>query len=392
MGYKILTCISDIHIGNKNISANDYKKMLENNYFKPMEQMFRLDAIIVAGDVSDTVISLNSDYGELYLWFFNRLYKVAKKRKEDVKIIVVKGTKSHDLDHLSTVKHLEKNDDGIDFRIYENFQIDYLFEDYKMLILPDIKINKKMKQHVEELLEGQYDIVIGHGFTDKINFGSQESENLNTEAYHFSLRKLMGNCKGPILFGHYHVHTNVQNKFYYCGSFTKLERGEGTHGFLVIGINDEDHSQFVVEQYLNKDSIDYHRIKITEKDLSEYDAHDMIDAIKSFILSCGKNDLFTINIKIENNTYVTDKVYMIDDAFRGNKYVSIVKKVYDKKEEENHVSISNKKERLRYIFDQGLSVQEVFTRYYNEEIRPNNPKYKDFELDPVIVSEILTSY
>jgi hypothetical protein len=390
--YKILAFISDIHIGNKNVSPEVLKKMLKNNFIKPLLNMKRLDAIIVGGDVSHSVISLNSEYGELYLWFFNQIYKIAKNRKDNPKIVILEGTPSHDLDHLATVKHLEDNEDGVDFRIYDNYQADYLFEDYRMLVLPDKRLNKPMKQKVLDLLEDEYDLVLGHGLIDKLSFPIQESENLNTEGYHFPIKKLFSITKGPILFGHYHKYTNIENKFFYSGSFTKLERGEGIHGFLVIGINDADHSQFIVEQYVNVDSVDYHEITINEKELIEYDAVDIINAIKDLIIVSGKNDLFTIRISIENNTYITDKVFMIDDAFRGNKNISIIKKVYNKSQSEKSISIKKKKERLSYIFDPSLTVEEVFIRYYNEEIRPNNPKYKDTELDIKMVSDIIMGF
>jgi len=387
--YKVIACIADIHLGNKNIEMPVMKAMLKNNFLDPLSKLAVLDAIIVAGDISTSVLSLNSEHGQLYLWFFNQLYKIGLNN--GVSIIVVEGTKSHDQDHLSAIDHLCDNDEEVDFRIFRNYESTYLFEDYRMLVLPDKRVNSKMKPKLEALLNDKYDIIIGHGMIDTIDFPAQESEHLNAEAYRFPVKQMMDNCTGPIFFGHIHTHTNIGNKFYYCGSFTKLERCAGEHGFLICAISNRDHTSFKVEHYINKDSIDYHNIKITEEEIEKYDGIEIVEAVRRFIADSGANDLFTLRVRIQDDTYINDKIMMIDDAFRSNRRVSVVKKVHNKKEEESTATIKEKKTRLAYIFDDSLSLEDVFVRYYEEEIRYKNPKYKDIALTHEDVSDILWS-
>ena len=100
-----------------------------------------LDGIFLAGDILHTIISLNSDYSELYMWFIDQVYKIAKKKKSTV--IIIRGTPAHDNNQLENIKSYEHNDDGVDFRIYETIEEITIWGNYKVLILPDVKVKDK---------------------------------------------------------------------------------------------------------------------------------------------------------------------------------------------------------------------------------------------------------
>ena len=82
--YKIIVALADLHIGRKSVSAETMKKQLKKNFFKIVEKMEPIDLITVCGDASHIILSLNSDYAELYNWFFSKLYRIAKKKNATI--------------------------------------------------------------------------------------------------------------------------------------------------------------------------------------------------------------------------------------------------------------------------------------------------------------------
>ena len=134
--YKIFVAISDIHIGKRHIKPDDLKSQLKKHFFKVLDNMAVLDGIFVIGDLSDTILSLNSENANLYYWFASRLYQIAKKKGATV--CIVKGTPAHDalqLSNLSEFVQLGLEED-VDFRIYETFEEITIWDDYKVLVLP----------------------------------------------------------------------------------------------------------------------------------------------------------------------------------------------------------------------------------------------------------------
>ena len=78
--FKIISVLADLHIGNRRCSADTLRKQLKNYYFKQMEESPYLDAIFILGDLMHTIVSLNSEYSELFHWFISKIYKLAKKK------------------------------------------------------------------------------------------------------------------------------------------------------------------------------------------------------------------------------------------------------------------------------------------------------------------------
>ena len=101
--YKIIAALADLHIGVKHITANTLKKQLKKHFFEPLEQFSVLDGVFILGDLLHTVLSLNSDYSELFYWFITKLYNLAKKR--NLVVVIIKGTISHDNDQLNNIKN-----------------------------------------------------------------------------------------------------------------------------------------------------------------------------------------------------------------------------------------------------------------------------------------------
>lgn len=78
--FKIFAALADLHIGLNRITAASMKKQLKEHCIKVLEKLPYLDGIFILGDMLHTVVSLNSEYSQLYLWFVDQIYKIAKKK------------------------------------------------------------------------------------------------------------------------------------------------------------------------------------------------------------------------------------------------------------------------------------------------------------------------
>lgn len=366
--FKIFASIADIHIGNKHISAENMKAQLKEHFIKVLRQMKYLDGIFILGDMLHTIVSLNSDYSEVFYWFVDQIYKVA--RKQHAVVIIIKGTPSHDNDQLNNIKHYQSNDDGVDFRIYDTIEEITIWDDYNVLVLPDLRV-KRLKD-IDKYLDKQdrYDLILGHGTIESMQFFIQESENMSTKTYLYNVDKLRYACKGPIQFGHIHSYTNIGNQFYYAGPFTLLERGGDSAGFLITGIYDKDRSRFRVERYDNPDTAQYFRLEVTKQIIDTYPIDEIMEAIDTIIAEAKKNDLITLNITRGDERDSTDKVIMLEERYRSDKRFSIIKKVKSKKEEESEKENEERKAKYDYVLDDNMKMSEMIYRYYISDVYP----------------------
>lgn len=366
--FKIFASIADIHIGRQSISAADIKMQLKKNFIKVLKSMIYLDAIIILGDIMHTAVSMNSDYAEVFYWFIDQIYRIA--RKKDSTIIIIKGTPSHDCSQLNNIKHYQDNDDGVDFRVYETIEEITLWDDYKVLILPDVRVKKDSE--IEKYLVGKnrYDMIFGHGTIDTLQFFVQESENLSAKSYTYDPDVLMKICKGPIQFGHIHQYQNLRDRFYYAGPFTVLERGGYSAGFLITGIYNKDRSKYKVAYYPNPDSAQYYDFELTRKILAEYTIDEIIEAIELGIKDTKSNDLISIHITRNDTREDADKVLLLEEHFRRDRRISIVKKVKSAKTEEREKENNARKEKYAYVMDQNMELAPMMWKYFEEEIKP----------------------
>ena len=373
--YKIFAAISDIHIGVKHIPAKELKKQLRKNSFDVLDSFSVLDGIFVCGDLSHTILSFNSDYANLYLWFCTKLYKLAKRK--DASVIIVRGTPSHDNAQLDNVQYLVDQgvEEGVDFRIYDTYEEITVWDDYKVLVLPDLKVkdDKEIEQYFK--IPKRYDLVLGHGMIETFQFVTQESENMPTKQYVYKLKDLQKVCKGPCLFGHIHQFANCGNvnQIYYTGPFTLLERGGRSAGFVVGGIYDKDRSRFRVEHYDNPDAGEYYDLEITPEMIKELSIDDLVEAIQELADEAKDNDLFTLRINREDDMGSADKVLILETRFKRDRRFSIIKKILSEKEIEREAKIKERKDKYAYLLDETIELPEILWSYYQTDIKPTIP-------------------
>lgn len=369
--FKTFVALADLHIGVKHISASSMKKQLKEHCIKVLKDMRYLDGIFILGDILHTVVSLNSDYSEVYLWFIDQIYKVAKKKGSTV--VIIKGTASHDNDQLWNIHSYINNDDGVDFRIYETVEEITIWEKYKVLVLPDVKV-RELKDIDKYLTEDKkYDFILGHGLINSMKFFIQESENMPVKTYEFDVDKLIASCKGPVLFGHIHQFQTVRDHFYYVGPFTLLERGGIDAGYVVGGIYDKDRTKFKIEHYINPDSANYYDLHITKKIIENNPIDEIIDAIDDLIADAKENDLITLRITRGDELESADKVMMLEARYRKDKRISIVKKIKTKSEEQSEQENAARKDKFAYVMDANMDLADIIYKYYIDEVVPSLP-------------------
>ena len=369
--YKIIAAMGDLHIANRVVSAKDLRHQLKKHFFDVLDKLPVLDGILILGDITHTSIALSSDYSELFYWFINRVYRMAKKK--GALVCIIKGTASHDLDHLDNIKTLVDNDDGVDFRVYDTIEEITLWDNYRVLVLPDVKVKQlsDMDKYFDEY--HKYDLILGHGMIEQMQYVQQESENIPTKTYYYDVRDLMWACKGPILFGHIHQYQHVQEKFYYVGPFTMLERGWYDAGFAIVGIYNKNRTKYKVEHYINPDSASFYDIRITRKILDTIPIDDIIDAIDKILKDAKSNDLITLRINRGSETESADKVMLLENRYRPDKRVSIVKKIKSTQETEREIEHSRQMEKYAYLMDQSLELPVLAYQYYISDFKPMLP-------------------
>lgn len=369
--FKIFVAMADLHIGVKHISAETLKKQLKKNFFKVLTNMKYLDGIFICGDILHTILSLNSDYSDLYMWFIAKVYRIAKKKNATV--IIIKGTRSHDNSQLNNIKSYINNDENVDFRIYETVEEITLWDNYKVLVLPDIKVKNLSDIGKYLTCDKKYDLILGHGLISTMRFFVQETENSPTKTYEYDVDKLIDSSKGPVLFGHIHQYQSIRDHFWYIGPFTLLERGGIDAGFVVGGIYDKDRTKFRIEHYVNPDSANYYDLNVTKEMIENYPVDDIISAIDDIISNSKENDLITLRITRGDELESIDKVLLLEGRYRKDNRFSIIKKIKTKKEEESEQRNQERKDKFAYIIDMNQDLSSILYKYYVDEMLPTLP-------------------
>ena len=376
--FKIIAALADLHIGVKHVSAKTLKEQLKDHFFEVLDKMPYLDGIFVLGDTLHTALSLNSEYSNLFMWFADRIYRTAKKHGSTV--VWISGTLSHDCQQqLSNIRHYIKNDDGVDFRIYDTVEEITLWDDYKVLVIPDVKV-RQLKDVGKYLKEpNKYDMILGHGTISQMQYVMQESENMPTKTYIFDADELIQASKGPVLFGHIHQYQSIQRHFYYVGPFTMLERGTTDAGFAVVGIYDKDRSKFKVEHYLNPDSAEYHELVVTRSILRDIPIDEIVEAIDEVANVAKSNDLITLRIVLDDNRESADKVMILENRYRKDRRFSIIKKVKSKQEQDREKEQEKRREKVAYLMDENMELPSILYTYYTNEVKPTIPDRTSLE-------------
>jgi len=379
---RVIVSIADIHLGVKSITAEEFKYQLYERFIKPIDEMMILDLITINGDISHLSLSFNSKMTEVYLWFFDSIVSIAKKK--NASIIVIKGTLSHDYDQIDNVKFY-KSDTDIFFAdepaIIET-------KGLKIYCLPDIYIkDRKEEKALYKYPNNNFDLILGHGSVTETQFIKQDSEYAISKNIIYNSKELMRICKGPILFGHLHIYMNIKDKIFYTGSFLRFIHGEELDkGFLVTAYIPET-GKFITERVLNDLAFNFNTYTINHNRFDKLDVDEIIQKVNSFIDKYKVNKLY-LDISYINTDVNISKIYILRNYCAKNKIINKIRlKVLSKKEAElndSHERELNQKE--KYLMDKSIRFEEKLQKFIEKKYKIKLPIDK---IETVLMSDEL---
>ena len=353
--FKVIAAIADIHIGNKAISWKEYKYQIKCGIINKLENMAFLDGIVICGDTLHYQISLNSEYANVFQWFASKIVKIAKKKGAFVRFI--KGTRSHDLDQLETIRQYE-DEFNIDFKIYNEFGFETI-DGYNYAFIPEEYISVPIKEYYKELFnksDGYFDMIFGHGTIEQTQFVKQDSENIDNKAPVFKLKDLYRVCRGPIIFGHIHTPMTFNNKFYYVGSALRTCHGEEEDKGWNIITYIKNEGLYRVDKIINEYTFIFKELKIENRFIEKTDVNDIINYINDFIYK-NKVDKLSLKINCIDKEETTVKIELLKKYFSKNKNITSTFKIMSQKAYEKEENMIKRKEKKSYLQD-GLDITE----------------------------------
>jgi len=193
------------------------------------------DLMIIAGDVFDMSVSMNSHDAVLIIGFFLELFNELNKSKVILRII--RGTYSHDRNQLKVLEALYKDYNfSFDFKYIDKIKIETIKSlDIKIGYLPDnlnFNNSNEIIETVKKMMKmsgySYLDYIVGHG-----DFDHKYPDNIVLPRITYQIEQF-DFVKKYVLMGHNHIPSKYK-KVIYSGSFSRLKHNEeGKKGFFYI--------------------------------------------------------------------------------------------------------------------------------------------------------------
>ena len=365
--------IADIHAGAMDSDRLFYE--LDENFIKYIKSMKIIDFIVIAGDLFDSKLSLNSEHVRNIFAFLKELADLCVKK--NIKLRIIKGTESHDNKQLDTLRFLSNS--NLDIKIFDKVCDEELFHGCNVLYIPEEYIPSK-DDYYGEYLRGnkKYDMIFGHGLMNEVSFAAkmQESEVTMSKAPIFKSGELINICKGPIFFGHIHKPQVIKDRIFYTGSFSRWCFGEEEpKGFRSVVYTPET-GNFKTEFIENKDAKTYDTIIIDYKSsFYKDDDNKRLDYIIGLVTNSTSHKLRLIFNIPEDYPDPTLLSNMITETFMNYRDVKVIINNNSKEElkkREMESKIRNLMDKYGFIFEKGVSVDEKLSKFikvkYNRDI------------------------
>lgn len=366
--------LADIHIG-----AMDYDQTYnEVMYLKNLLQEYRkdgqLDFIVIGGDFFDKQLYGNDPFVDLALKLMVSMLVSAKV------VRVVYGTSSHDSDQYGIFDTLA-NDvplvlEGFsyNFRIINTVEEEELLPGMKVLYIPEEYIYNKSDYYAPYLnKEGYYDYIFGHGMIYEAFSGrikkQDEKDSTRRKAPIFSSHELGKACNGDALFGHYHVHTEMDDNVSYVGSFSRWIFGEEEDkGFFQLSF-DEETRECKKSFVINEKALKYITYRFGYKDSVFESADEMEKTAQNILKNRMKYGIshlklvFNIPVGYENPEAL---IQFFTNRFKDEKYIKVEFSngyVEQKKVESHKAIIDNIPEEYKIFIDKNIPEEEKVSQF-----------------------------
>jgi len=362
--------LADVHFGA--MPADKLYDELDKGFLKYIKSLKLLHYIVIAGDLFDNRLNLNSAHTKYMFMFLKKLMEICMKK--NCKLRILKGTLSHDNDQLNVLKFFSNL--NIDFKIIETVTEEDLFPDFKVLYIPEEYIDTE--DYYNEYFNKTYDMIYGHGMFSEVAFvgKTQASEVTMKKAPVFKSDDILNITKSAAFFGHIHKSQCIKDRIYYVGSYSRWVYGEEEpKGFMICAYTPET-SKYEVEFIENKNAPIYNTMVIDYNSaFYRDDQNQQMDYIIRMVENLNVDRIriiFNIPETYENPILLTN---LINDIFSKYKHIKVVinnnsKENKKKKEMEDKIKLLLSK--YDFIFDKTTPPEEKLTRFiklkYNKDI------------------------
>lgn len=361
--------LADVHIDRSDLDKlyNEFKKLVIDYIY----DLKKLDFLVILGDWFDHKLFLNSRGSEYSYKMLYELFKACEEKH--TKIRIVYGTESHECDQYNLINNIDTF--GLDVKVIKHVMEEDLFDDLKILYLPEESIYNKKEYYEEYFSEDKkYDYVFGHGIIReamKEAAASIESVSGNRRKVPvFSTAELERICKGKTYFGHYHVHTvmGLDDNVSYVGSFTRWSFGEEEDkGFYHVSCNpikDIYDDKFCINSMCPSYKTIYfgYDNSIFKEESKMQDALDHFDSLVKKDVFDHLRLEFNIPEDAENPEYM---INIINEKYKFNENIKTeIKHGYIEKEKERKKKeIKEVNDKYSFIFDKNMDISEK-TRHF----------------------------
>lgn len=229
-----LLLFADIHVGS--IKDTNYCYNVITDIIEKEVIFKKTDAVIILGDYFDRLFKVNEEYVSLAINIMTYLIRACERNKTKIRMIY--GTESHEMDQYKLFNY-HFTSAHTDIKLFNTVTEEELFPNVKILYMPEEYMKNKYDFYKNTLYSGtHYNYIFGHGVIEDgmpnmVSFNNKPSNNTEKKVPHFKSGELSAACDLSI-WGHYHVHTKMDN-VYYLGSLFRSSFGEeGPKGYGII--------------------------------------------------------------------------------------------------------------------------------------------------------------
>lgn len=356
--------ISDIHFGA--IDALQLKNELLNVFIKYISELKKIDFIIIDGDYFDHKLYLNDRVSDYAMSFMNALIKIAREHSCPIRIIY--GTESHEVNQYMIFNDY-CNDPNINFKVIYTVSDEELLQNMNVLYLPEEYMTSK-KEYYSKYFNGnkKYDYVFGHGIiqevmTDACRNSDSDKKTERKKVPIFKSKELEKICNGQVYFGHYHINTNMNDKIFYVGSFSRWIHGESEpKGFyhVVYDTDKKKYNQTFIENYLAKRYITY---------TYGYDS-EVLESEDKLLKELDKRDKLTESTDTDNVRYIFNIpenhpnpefiINILNERYKFNDNIKfkVVNGYVEKKKKVNKQRLDEVMSEYPFIFDKSQKLED----------------------------------
>lgn len=374
--------ISDIHFGA--FAPEVLQNELNEIFFKYLDSTKQIDFIVINGDYFDYKIYLNEKISKYAMSTMERLVNLAKDHHCPIRIVY--GTEGHEANQYGIFSFYQ--DDNVDFKIIYQVEEEELLPNLHVLYLPEEHVFSKKDYYGEYFNKKEkYDYVFGHGIIQEVmtNASRSTKEKSSTKQLKvpvFTTSELIEMCKGQIYFGHYHIHTNIMDKIFYVGSYSRWKHDEEKpKGFyhVMYDPEKEKYSQTFIENTLARRYITYrygYDSKVIENENTLMEELNKRD--KETELQDGYHVRYVFNIP-ENHPNPEFIINVLNERYKFNEAikVNITNGYVEKKRAVNKKKLNDALNEYPMIFDKSAKIEDKVVYFIKKRFD------KDLEVDSV---------